>query len=227
MGKFFLNNNCMLFFLSIIYDTIIMGVSMKNNKGFTLIEISAVVVILSLLALLIAPIVSQIIKANSEKTYDDQISSIIASAKVWGTEHMNGLPGEMSSLQASEIISAAKQWSVGNNGELPDVGDSDIIITLATLQAEEFISTDLKNVSTGKEFDPLKTKIIISNNNGTISYTVIQEEVTITLDDLQKGGYADKDLKNPVTDELFDPMKTKIVITNNNNNLIYRVVIEE
>ena len=125
-----------------------MGVGMKNKKGFTLIEITAVVVVLAIIALLITPVVTKVINKNRNKVYDDQINGIVASAKVWGAEHIGSLPG---------------------------IGESD---------------------------------------------------VTITLDVLQKGGYAKAELVNPSTNELFDPLKTKIVIKNNNGNLIYKVVIE-
>lgn len=200
---------------------------MKNNKGFTLVEIISVVVILSLIALLITPIVSKIIKDNGQKTYDDQIKGIIASAKTWGADHMNGLPGEISKLQSSSIISAAKTWASYNPGLIPEEGDSDLVVTLKTLQNANYISNDLENPSTGKPYDSEHVKIVIKNLDGEIVYSVIQEEVTITLEDLQSGGYSKTDLKNPDTNELFDPVKTKIIITNNNGNLIYKVEIEE
>lgn len=190
-------------------------------------EIIASVVVLSLIALLITPIVSQIIKSNAEKTHDDQISAIVASAKAWGADHMNGLPGEISKIQASQIITAAKTWASTNQGLIPDIGDSDLVITLKMLQDLSLVSNSLENPATGKPYDSIHVKIVIKNIDGEIVYSVIQEEVTLTLEDLQKGGYSKKDLKDPDTNELFDPIKTKIIITNNNGNLIYKVEIEE
>ncbi len=52
------------------------------------------------------------------------------------------------------------------------------------------------------------------------------KEVTVTLEELQNGGYADKDLTNPLTSELFDGKLTKVVIRNENGVLKYDVIIE-
>lgn len=122
-----------------------MGVGMRDRKGFTLIEITAVVVVLAIIALLITPIVSRIIGTNRNKVYDDQINGIIASAKTWGAEHI---------------------------GRLPGIGDSAVTITLEELQNGGYANSELKNPSTNELFDPLKTKIIITNNNGVLNYKV-------------------------------------------------------
>lgn len=57
-----------------------------------------------------------------------------------------------------------------------------------------------------------------TNNNDTI---------TVTLLELQKGGYVDKDLKNPKTSELFDVNNTYVIITNDNGTLNYEVIVEQ
>lgn len=50
--------------------------------------------------------------------------------------------------------------------------------------------------------------------------------VTITLGELQRGGYAEKDLKNPKNDQLFDDEKTKVIISNKSGIIKYKVVVE-
>ena len=118
---------------------------MKKNKGFTLIEIVAVVVVLAIIALLITPVVSKIINTNREKLYDDQIKNIISSAKIWGAD---------------------------NVGQLPGAGEAAVVITLKDLQDGGYAKTNLKNPDTNEEFDPMTTIITITNNNGIINYAV-------------------------------------------------------
>lgn len=95
---------------------------MKKNKGFTLIEIMAVIVILAVIALIVVPLVTGSIKDSKQKLYETQLENIKSGAKSY------------------------------------------------------MINLDLPN----------------------------KEPITITLDDLQKKGLVDKDIKNPITDEKFN-----------------------
>ena len=53
-----------------------------------------------------------------------------------------------------------------------------------------------------------------------------EESVTVTLGELKRAGYADKDLKNPKTDKLFNDEQTKVIISNENGILYYNVIVE-
>jgi len=66
--------------------------SKKNKKGFTLIEMITVIVILSLIVLIIVPLVSTNLKKGNEKAYQAQVNNIIASAKNWGSDNKKLLP---------------------------------------------------------------------------------------------------------------------------------------
>ena len=52
-----------------------------NNKGFTLVEVIAVVVILSVLSLLIVPSISGLLNRSKENSYNDLINSIKLSCE--------------------------------------------------------------------------------------------------------------------------------------------------
>ncbi len=93
----------------------------SNKKGFTLIEMITVIVILSLLVLIIVPLVSTNLKKGNEKAYQAQINNIIASAKNWGINNKNLLPQD------------------GNT----------ISLTLKYLQDEGYIDKNLKDPRTG------------------------------------------------------------------------------
>ena len=63
-----------------------------NKKGFTLVELLAVIVILSLLALLASTSVSKIIKYSRSDLYDTQINLIKKAAEAWGADNLDELP---------------------------------------------------------------------------------------------------------------------------------------
>lgn len=54
-----------------------------NNKGFTLVEVLAVIVILGVLATITVPAVSTVIEQNKENSYENLQKSIIAAAKIY------------------------------------------------------------------------------------------------------------------------------------------------
>lgn len=54
-----------------------------KNRGFTLIEMIAAVVILSIIALIVIPIVNKNIKESRTKLYDKQVKTIEDSAQRW------------------------------------------------------------------------------------------------------------------------------------------------
>lgn len=67
---------------------------MKNKNGFTLVELLAVIVILSLLALLTSTAVTKLVKDSKEDLYQTQIELIKASAEAWGADNIYKLPSE-------------------------------------------------------------------------------------------------------------------------------------
>lgn len=96
-----------------------------NKKGFTLVELLAVIVLLGLVALIAAPAITGIIKQSKENLSDSQKASIELSAKNWATDNMSDLPA---------------------NGEC-------IWVELETLQADGYADLELKDPKTGKAMD--------------------------------------------------------------------------
>ena len=58
-----------------------------NNKGFTLVELLAVVVILSILLAFMYPNVNKLINENKEKNYEKLESSIKSAAKMYISDY--------------------------------------------------------------------------------------------------------------------------------------------
>lgn len=63
-----------------------------KNKGFTLVELLAVIVILGVLAGIGYTSVSSVIMTSKERAYNEQVASIIKAAKDWAVEHTEELP---------------------------------------------------------------------------------------------------------------------------------------
>ncbi len=66
---------------------------MKNSKAFTLIELIAVLVILSLLTVIAVPAISHLIKRNKDKSFNTKVNVIIKQAKQYSYDNENFLNG--------------------------------------------------------------------------------------------------------------------------------------
>ena len=119
---------------------------MKKEKGFTLIEMLGVIIIISILLVILVPIVVRQLKTSKDSIYDSLINRILSSSVDWASENTSFLPNEGESIN----------------------------ITLGTLQSGGYISTDLKNPKTNLLFPAdmiIKIKYIKSNQkNKKLSY---------------------------------------------------------
>lgn len=73
-----------------------------DRKGFTLIELIAVIVILSLIAMVVFPAINSVIKNSKEKAFDQQKATIIKAAKQLSYEKSFVLPEDIDGA-SSEI----------------------------------------------------------------------------------------------------------------------------
>ena len=120
-----------------------------KNKGFTLIEILAVITILALLGSIIIPIINNDVLNSRQILYNQQIKNIETAARQYGARHMELLPTKES--------------------------DAAIEITLQTLIDEGYISSQVINPATKKSFSPY-TDIKIFYRDGKLNYKVIVKE---------------------------------------------------
>src|SRR5574344_2786544 len=101
-----------------------MEVAMKT-KAFTLVELLAVMIILSILGIIVFPLINNTIKKSKENALNVQLNNIIDGAKGWAGENMFSLPEE--------------------------AGQS-ITVNLETLQKSGFVDYGIKNPKTNKTF---------------------------------------------------------------------------
>lgn len=115
-----------------------------DEKGFTLIEILAVVVILGVVSLITMPVVQKNINNSKKQAYETQIDNIERAAKDWASENLS---------------------------YLPDKEGSSISITLYTLMSLGYIDNNLVDPITEKYFDT-ETVISITRKNNNYKYDV-------------------------------------------------------
>lgn len=122
------------------------------KKGFTLVELLAVVILLSIILIVVFNLVSSSIRTGKQNAYEAQIS---------------------------EIINSAKKWGVENSELLPDIGSASTInIDIVTLINEGYIV----NISDGTLKDPryentdLNGCVIVSYSNEYNQYEYIYDE---------------------------------------------------
>ena len=89
-----------------------------RDRGFTLVEILAVITLIGVLALITIPTIDVVIKSTREKGYENQ---------------------------KEVILSAAKDYGASNMMDLPTVDGDYIYITLGDLKLGGFIEVDVIN----------------------------------------------------------------------------------
>ena len=119
-----------------------------NKRGFTLVELLAVIVILALLALLTSTAVTKIVKDSKEN---------------------------LSSVQIQNIKEAAEMWGADNLDKLPDAGDCNYI-TLGVLQDEGLIDNSIIDPKNSEEISS-SLKIKISTTLSTSGNLITNYEV--------------------------------------------------
>jgi len=120
---------------------------MKKKKGFTLVELLGIIVILAVIILLIVPIVDTNLQNNKEELYTTQIENISLALKNWGAENMFNLPN--------------------------DEGGA-ITVTLGQLKQAGFIDEDVVNPITGECF-PNDMLLTITKKGNNYEYEVLTD----------------------------------------------------
>lgn len=86
-----------------------------KKRGFTLIELMAVIIVLGIIAVMIVPKITNTVESSREQAYQNQIASLVSAAKRWGASNSDKLSNE-TSVQFSTLFDEGyiKQKNVVN-----------------------------------------------------------------------------------------------------------------
>ena len=118
-----------------------------NKKGFTLVELLAVIVILSLLLLLAVTTVSSQFKNSKDELYDTQLNNVKLAAEMWGSD---------------------------NKVKLNSISDC-VTLTLGYLKDEGYVDANIKNTYTKELFKDDEVFVNITKETNRYKYEVFDD----------------------------------------------------
>lgn len=160
-----------------------------SRKGFTLVELLGVLVILAVLALLIVPVVN---KNFRESTAD------------------------LEAAQIKNIKDAAKNWAADHTSSLPDTEGGTVTVTVGELQKGGYLDENLTNPKTKEKIDPY-SNVIITYEDGNYVYSTHFVDASVT-EKYANNILAKKNVSGN-TDGLFQDEAGNIRYRGNNSNV--------
>lgn len=142
-----------------------------NNKGFTLIEVLAVVVILSILLAIATPTVNHLINQNKENNYNNLEDSIIQAAKIYLSDNRYNIKIE----GLCSDTDTEKNITYINNNELTNSH-----LPISWLVNSEDLSTDTE----GNIVDPRNTdkKLNLESSYVLVKYQCSTKDYKYSLE---------------------------------------------
>src|SRR5574344_2057842 len=87
--------------------------SMNKKKGFTLVEILAVVIILGIISVIVYPVLNKVLKDNRKRAFEASLNAVVRAAELYKTDNNNTL-GIIDYDDGSTIdISNLGKWKAG------------------------------------------------------------------------------------------------------------------
>lgn len=127
-----------------------------NNKGFTLVEVIAVVVIISVLTMLLAPNIIDLLNRGKENSYDDLEKSFVSAAEQYVTDNRYNI-----SVSGSNVTRIGNYAITGNK------------ITIEILLVNGYLEED-----SGGYKNPMNSseKLNLSNSYVTVTYNSTKKD---------------------------------------------------
>lgn len=126
------------------------------KKGFTLIELTAVIVLLGILGLIVVPIVTNVINDDTESLYNSQLKM---------------------------IENECEKWAYKNLDMLPKAEDEQVTLTILELKKAGVLPLDLRNPKTGDLF-PNDMQIIVTFSKNQYHFDVKTDTGTSVGDEV-------------------------------------------
>ena len=163
----------------------------NKSKGFTLIELIGVIVIVALLALLITPLVNNVLTSSKSKLYKNTLKNIELSAKDWfiDEDNIEKLPGNVENCY----------------------------INLSELKSEGVVDLDIKNPETGNPLDDTQINVLVKKVGKSYEFKVVDDG---SVSGGQCTEYAPNILAPTITATTFKDYKTSFALNITYENLI-------
>jgi len=201
------------------------------KKGFTMIELLTVIIIIGVLALLIAPAVTNIIKDSKEKTFNIQVKSIEDSAENFIIEYIDVL----TVLNVSEVTIDLKllkdlayvDYQIKDPIENKYFSD-DSLINIKIINNQYSVTLYPKTASTVSDDVKYKNYLtfFIGSNLETVTSDPKEKLIVIKYD----GGIIDKSKYIVTRDEVTSNYQTinySIDLTDDASTYLYQIKREE
>lgn len=137
---------------------------MIKKKGFTLVELLAVITILAIILLVVVPSALKSYDNSKKNLYDVMVKNICKSSNNYYEEYQEGLI----------------------NTELETTSDGKKKISIVDLQKKDYLDKDLLNPLTGKEIGNSNVEIIISDENDEFDFYVTIDDDTKKCSEINK-----------------------------------------
>ena len=134
------------------------------KRGFTLMELLAVIVVLALIALILIPNFSKSLGTYRSSLLDTQIKNIEVAARQWAADNIYFLP-------TGNDINVVKTYEEVKNGYKEEYGV--LIINLKILQENGYIDKNIKNSVTNEVISSdLEIRIINQDNKFKYEFNI-------------------------------------------------------
>ena len=163
----------------------------RNKRGFTLVELIAVVAILGLIALIVYPAIGSVIRNSRESAYNDQVAVIESAAKNWSIDNASTLPdnGTVYRLPVNTLL----EEGYISDDEVKDPRNSSKNLTG---------NVEIKYDSSIKQFTykyvdstSKSNEVSVNNLSTTIINNSKKKDVLVANDGIYKGDNTDNYLK--------------------------------
>lgn len=129
-----------------------------KNRGFTLVEVLGIIVVLGIIAAIATPIVQTTISQNQEKVFN---------------------------VIKEQLIDSSKDWAVKNASSLPNLDGEYVDVTLGELKTNGVLRINVVNPKTNNVFSN-KSFVRITKKNNNFIYQVTTYDL-VDADEVEEG----------------------------------------
>lgn len=118
---------------------------MKNNRGLTLIELLAVLVVLSMIIMIVTPTVTRNLKKSSIELCYHQLDSLVDASKNWLTDQMNNNYDALFDENSQFITQSVTGETLLEEGYVNDIDDKYKVVQIEiTKEGDNYYYTVLR-----------------------------------------------------------------------------------